>query len=62
LGLTAVSVERTMVIDAEVKGITKGKEEEKKIMALKMLKKGMEIKEVSELTELSLEDVKSLLV
>jgi hypothetical protein len=31
-------------------------------MALKMLKKGMEIKEVSELTELSLEDVKSLLV
>ena len=45
---------------AEERGIEKGRKEEKLIIAMKLLARGMSIEEVSEMTELAIEEAQSL--
>jgi predicted transposase/invertase (TIGR01784 family) len=58
--LDAIRVEQTVRQDSYEEGEQIGAEKEKKSMARKLLSKGMAIQEVSELTELSEDKIKSL--
>jgi predicted transposase/invertase (TIGR01784 family) len=68
----AVSREKSKIVDAKVEGMAMGREEgreegrkaleeEKKKMALKMLKEGMDVETVGKVTGLSYEKIKSLI-
>jgi hypothetical protein len=62
LDLQAYEQEKNMtyVTSVEKIGIKKGREEERHDIALKMLKKGMSVEDIAEITELSIEQVKEI--
>ena len=53
---------RLLEQEAKEKGIKKGKDEEKKNLAKKLLSKSYSVQEIAELTELSLEQINNLSV
>lgn len=54
---TLDNIERKGIKQGLEQGLVKGKIEEKKQIALKMLKKGLEVKEIMEFTDLSKEEI-----